>query len=713
MDFGLFEFIPTGLLVMDRRTNKTVYFNSALNKLLPDFNNDKTWYEYFNPSEAERILDSMRHQLDSTSSFEIECRVKGKNSNAGWIMAVGTNVEDNGRSLLFISISDITYEKEISESLNEKVTTLEMINESVPGGILIFEADDNYTISYANHGFYELVGYTKYEMREFFLNSAFALITKEDLPVFIDDFKRQLQTRDKFHIETQFVKKSGEHKWVSIDGIYNRQSEGDKIYAVIVDITERVRTYEQLKKEQQHSGIILGLADDILFDYDLQQHSVSFSGNFTKRISLPKVFGNFPQSLFDYGILSPASLKTFSNLIKKMNEGITEIEPELEFIINNESIWHRVSYRLIHGSKGEPVRAIGKMTDVTEQKKRLAELIVKAERDALTKLYNKEETQDRIKRIIASESQSSHALLLVDIDNFKGVNDTLGHHFGDTVLIDIAGKIGALFNGSDIAGRIGGDEFAVFIRNYGSIEEIEAKAAELADAFRRTFSGEKMDYKISGSIGIALYPTHGRSFKELYTRADLALYESKHRGKDCYTLYRPDMEQHGRESKDAAVTENYISDYYADDLIFNIFEMLYETKDLYTTINAILSIVGRRYGLDYCCIYQNKPEMVCTYEWRGNHEAPDYIISQEGLNSVFSSENSNGYYYCNDTSECYLIFEGSAVKSCVICQLQDKGNTLGYSCFSQINAKRTWKGEEVAELNYISKILTLFIKTRI
>lgn len=110
----------------------------------------------------------------------------------------------------------------------------------------------------------------------------------------------------------------------------------------------------------------------------------------------------------------------------------------------------------------------------------------KAVLDPLTGLYNKSETQNAIERTIASGTQNEkHAFLIVDIDDFKGVNDTLGHHFGDMVLTDISGKISKLFTKRDIVGRIGGDEFVIFLRNVKGENEVRSRAGELEYALCR------------------------------------------------------------------------------------------------------------------------------------------------------------------------------------------------------------------------------------
>lgn len=175
-------------------------------------------------------------------------------------------------------------------------------------------------------------------------------------------------------------------------------------------------------------------------------------------------------------------------------------------------------------------------------------LNTKANLDLLTGILNKksfEETAgERLKNSLTIER---HALLLIDLDNFKGVNDTLGHAYGDQVLAKIGSILRATFSSEDFLGRIGGDEFCVFMNS--SPEDgvqyedyVSAKCAEICEAFRNNYTGDNADYKISGSIGVALFPKDGATFEEMYAASDKALYVSKNSGKDTYSFYNAEAE---------------------------------------------------------------------------------------------------------------------------------------------------------------------------
>ncbi len=169
------------------------------------------------------------------------------------------------------------------------------------------------------------------------------------------------------------------------------------------------------------------------------------------------------------------------------------------------------------------------------------ELQAKADRDPLTKLYNKEVTKNLIDQSLKSHNNDTiSALFLIDIDNFKSVNDQKGHIYGDNVICLLASKLQNIFRSDDVVGRIGGDEFMVFMKNIIDEHTIAIKASEICKAFYLEFDNkDKTLNHVSASVGISLYPLDGRSFSDLYAHADKALYKVKENGKNSFELYRP------------------------------------------------------------------------------------------------------------------------------------------------------------------------------
>ncbi len=170
----------------------------------------------------------------------------------------------------------------------------------------------------------------------------------------------------------------------------------------------------------------------------------------------------------------------------------------------------------------------------------VTDLDIKSKKDQLTGVFNKLSFENIAGNNIGNGSTTC-ALILVDIDDFKSVNDTLGHIYGDKVLAKTGESLRSIFGENDYIGRVGGDEFSVLVNSVPTDDEdykdyITSKCEEICEAFRGFYIGEEEGYKISVSVGCALYPVNGRSFKDLYASADKALYKSKRGGKDTYTI---------------------------------------------------------------------------------------------------------------------------------------------------------------------------------
>lgn len=179
------------------------------------------------------------------------------------------------------------------------------------------------------------------------------------------------------------------------------------------------------------------------------------------------------------------------------------------------------------------VDIIGRIRD-NQQKK---ELENKADTDLLTGLNNKLATERKIKTYMAQNPQTQSMMFLLDVDNFKTVNDTMGHAFGDEVLSTLGEEISAIFRASDIIGRVGGDEFMIFLKAVPTTEIIRREAKKVEDFFRSFQVGDPVRYDVRASIGVAIFPYEGNDFETLYKAADQGLYKAKRRGKNQLAFY--------------------------------------------------------------------------------------------------------------------------------------------------------------------------------
>lgn len=161
----------------------------------------------------------------------------------------------------------------------------------------------------------------------------------------------------------------------------------------------------------------------------------------------------------------------------------------------------------------------------------------KADMDLLTGLSNKIATERKIKEYISESPNKPAMMFVIDIDNFKKINDTMGHAFGDEVLRTLGKHIGENFRVTDIIGRTGGDEFTIFLKSLKDDEIMLREAKKLENFFKEFEAGEYVKYSATASIGAAIFPQDGENFETLYKAADRALYKAKERGKNQLAFY--------------------------------------------------------------------------------------------------------------------------------------------------------------------------------
>lgn len=208
------------------------------------------------------------------------------------------------------------------------------------------------------------------------------------------------------------------------------------------------------------------------------------------------------------------------------------------------------------------------------------ELIRSANTDSLTGLSNKKSTEDLIQEWLENKQDQMsgiQAFFIMDIDYFKEINDRYGHAVGDEVLRQIGGCLRGLFRSHDVMGRIGGDEFVVFMKNVPTVLIAEKKAEELSERVRQIEIPEMQGKRVTTSIGVSYAPDHGKGYLDLYKHADMALYETKEKGRNGYTICESDNRE---TSKD-----NYVHKAYTE---INPLTGLYYNKAFFRKVDEYL-----------------------------------------------------------------------------------------------------------------------------
>lgn len=191
---------------------------------------------------------------------------------------------------------------------------------------------------------------------------------------------------------------------------------------------------------------------------------------------------------------------------------------------------------------------VGVITDITERKQAETAVRVMALEDALTGLPNRRLLQEHLQQVQASSERQGYsvALMIVDLDDFKHINDTLGHSVGDKVLIEIANRLRKLARHCDVIARLGGDEFAVLASSDAKPEKFGALAERLVSRVRKPVAIGDISVRSSASVGVAISASDGIDADTLFAEADLALYASKAAGKNAWCFFEPEMQRRAR-----------------------------------------------------------------------------------------------------------------------------------------------------------------------
>lgn len=243
-------------------------------------------------------------------------------------------------------------------------------------------------------------------------------------------------------------------------------------------------------------------------------------------------------------LINPSNpiLKTFTHdkdlLWSLFDNSRLHIETEV-YKANGKKMWIEGDYICLHNEAKQIAGYFGIQRDVTERREQALALQHKATHDPLTNLPNRLLLYDRVHYAMfaGQRGQNSFALILMDLDSFKEVNDTYGHHIGDAILKQVSIRLQGLVRESDTIARLGGDEFAVLLPTVGE-EGAARSAVKILQAYEEVFVVDELSLKVGASLGIALWPDHGNNVDTLLRRADRAMYTAK-QARSGYAVYKP------------------------------------------------------------------------------------------------------------------------------------------------------------------------------
>lgn len=341
---------------------------------------------------------------------------------------------------------------------------------------------------------------------------------------------------------------SGEYKWIRMKYVMSYDTEKGSPVAAIgtgKDITSEKEIQLRTLLDIQYKEAIMSDALCVI-ETNLSKNLILNSDSRLKDL-LKSNFSMSYSGLLN-GVMENVILEEDRNLFKKQlsREKLIDLFKTgkkkfgFEYRIGGDSYsayWIRIYINFILEPMQGDVCALVYVKNITDKKMKEVKLRTKAERDSLSNLYNRATTEKKINYELDILPQDTISVLyMIDLDNFKQINDYYGHLSGDTVICEISNRIKRIFRDSDIISRLGGDEFSVFLSNVPSYDFIEKKAQQICETINLPILLENISKSVSCSVGIAVSPNDGTCFEDLYNSADKALYNAKSKGKNQYSL---------------------------------------------------------------------------------------------------------------------------------------------------------------------------------
>lgn len=288
---------------------------------------------------------------------------------------------------------------------------------------------------------------------------------------------------------------------------------------------------------------ISDISDNMLFEWDFHKETMYVSDNFKEKFDIDPSEAQLANGKFLDKIMSEDYAEVYKRDISTLLKNRTGHSGEYQMTTRNGSLlWFSIRALCVTDRLGEPLRVIGVVTDIDSEKKLELQLSERASYDFLSQLYNRSTFERELKSEIERSAHSKVAVLFIDVDDFKFINDRFGHSVGDEVIKYVAGCIKQRVKGSGFAGRFGGDEFVLCITDPKQIEEIESLSLDLIDELYEGYHSElaNVSINVKASIGIAFYPEHGDDSNKVVAAADEAMYFVKKNGKANYHIYQPE-----------------------------------------------------------------------------------------------------------------------------------------------------------------------------
>lgn len=295
----------------------------------------------------------------------------------------------------------------------------------------------------------------------------------------------------------------------------------------------------QMHAADERYRLVAKLWDDVLFEFHIQNNSIRDSTDWMTIAS----GDTFLQGTVARKIVHPEDAQKFLDFfcLPQHAGELREVDIRIRTHPQGDYEWTQIRGITLADEHGDPEKILGRRINIDRLKRESDALRQQAQRDQMTGFYNKSTAQQLIISALHQDRDMPSALMLIDIDHFKRVNDELGHEEGDRVIQKTAAAISAKFRETDIIGRFGGDEYLILLRGSSAMtaDTVRHRCEQIQAVFHGFIESTGQDqFRLSCSIGVAMCPQDADGFAELFHCADKALYCAKNQGRDQFVFYQ-------------------------------------------------------------------------------------------------------------------------------------------------------------------------------
>ncbi|MFW6358451.1 MAG: PAS domain S-box protein, partial [Chroococcales cyanobacterium] len=462
-------------------------------------------------------------------------------------------------SAIAAQLGGVIQRKQAEVALRESQRQLDSLINAMPGIFFSATNENGWSMHYISEGCQELTGYCCTELKGNRACSLDKITHPEDLPHVLEAIATSVQQHTPYVVEYRIRTKEGHQKWVweKGHGVYDDAGKVVGLEGFITDITQHKWTESELRQaESNYRGIVENAIEGI---FQTTPNGYYLSAN----PALAKIYGydspdDLIASLTDIEhqlYVNPQRRTEFIRLLQE-NDFVSEFESQV-YRCDGSVIWISEKARAVRNASGTLLYYEGMVEEITERKRAKDKLTQRAFYDPLTGLSNRAMFMERLGKALSrcqNTEDSQFAVLFLDLDRFKVVNDSLGHLVGDELLIAIARRVERCVREEDLVARLGGDEFTILLENITQIEQAIAIAERIKQELNTPFSLQGHQVFTGTSIGIVL--SHGQPesqgnlaeysspyscVEDLLRDADTALYRAKAAGKGCIKVFNPAM----------------------------------------------------------------------------------------------------------------------------------------------------------------------------